>query len=69
MIEFNESVIDTAKIRFLKGSRGVAIFTEQEVGYSNSDDQLLFANKVLTNEEAIQLRDYLNENYPLEELV
>lgn len=64
-IEFKQNEIDTAKLKVLVGSRGVALFVEQDVKYP-TETQVLFANKVLDHVEAKELRDFLIKNYPLE---
>lgn len=68
MINFEKNVLDTAKMKVLKGSRGVGFFVEQReiMSHDSTEETLLFANKVLTHEEAIELRDYLIGQYPLE---
>ena len=66
MINFNKKTIDTATMSVVKGGRGVAIFVKQMVIYPTKQE-LLHANKVLNHEEAIELRDFLIEEYPLGE--
>ncbi len=53
-------------LRITTGSRGVALFITQEVCNSNSDNtiQTQFAGKVLSHEQAIEIRDLLNKQYP-----
>lgn len=64
MINFNKKTIDTATMSVIKGGRGVVIFVKQMVTYPTKQE-LLHANKVLNHEEAIELRDFLIEKYPL----
>ena len=53
-------------LKIATGSRGVALFITQEVYNSNSDIpiQTQFAGKVLAHEQALELRDLLNKQYP-----
>lgn len=53
-------------LRISTGARGVALFITQDVDNSNSDNpiQTHFAGKVLTHEQALDLRDLLNKQYP-----
>ena len=53
-------------VKITTGSRGVALFISQDVCNSNSDNpiQTQFAGKVLTHEQALDLRDLLNKQYP-----
>lgn len=53
-------------LRITTGSRGVALFITQEVYSSNSDNttKTQFAGKVLSHEQAKELRDLLNKQYP-----
>ena len=53
-------------LRITTGSRGVALFITQDIYNSNSDNtiQTQFAGKVLTHEQALDLRDLLNKQYP-----
>lgn len=53
-------------LKIVTGSRGVALFVTQDVYNSNSDNpiQTQFAGKVLTHEQALELRDLLNKQYP-----
>lgn len=70
LLELGKNDIDSeGTLKLLKGTRGLALFTEQRVkyNYSNKDGEVLFANKVLTHQQAVELRDYLNTNYPLGE--
>ena len=57
MIKLGENGIGKdSEVKLIKFTRGLAIFTEQT----------FFAKKVLSHEQAIELRDYLINNYPLE---
>ena len=53
-------------LRITTGSRGVTLFISQDVCNNNSDNpiQTQFAGKVLTHEQALDLRDLLNKQYP-----
>lgn len=70
ILKLGESGIDKdSEVKLLKGTRGLAIFVEQTLYYSFTSpptEQTLFANKTLSHEQAIELRDYLINNYPLE---
>lgn len=65
-IKFEPSNLDTAEIKLIKGSRGLAMFVKQKVFYSSKESEILYANKVLDLDEAVRLRDFLIANYPLE---
>lgn len=53
--------------KFLKGSAGLGIFVNQIVQYSNSSiPEEHQAIKIISHEQAIELRDFLNEVYPTE---
>lgn len=65
-IKFEPSNLDTAEIKLIKGSRGLAMFVKQKVFYSSRESEILYANKVLDPDEAVRLRDFLIANYPLE---
>lgn len=69
LLLLGENEVDSeGSIKVLKGERGVAIFCEQRIriGCFNKDDEVLFSNKVLTHEQAVDLRDFLINHYPLE---
>ena len=53
-------------LRITTGSIGVALFITQDVCDSNYDNtiQSQFAGKVLSHEQALDLRDLLNKQYP-----
>lgn len=66
-LTLGHNTIDTdSTLRITTGSRGVALFITQEVCNSNSDNtiQTQFAGKVLSHEQALDLRDLLNKQYP-----
>lgn len=69
MLKLGESNIDKdSGVKLVKGTRGLAIFVEQTLHYSFTSpptEQKLFANKALSHEQAIKLRDYLISEYPL----
>ena len=65
-IKFEPKNLDTAEIQIFKGGIGLAMLIKQKVSYSSREHELLFANKILDQEEAIKLRDFLIANYPLE---
>ena len=69
-LRLGENNIDKdSEVKFVKGTRGLAIFVEQTLHYtftSPPTEQTLSANKALSHEQAIELRDYLINNYPLE---
>lgn len=70
MLKLGESNIDKdSEVKLVKGTRGLAIFVEQTLHYtftSPPTEQTFSANKALSHEQAIELRDYLINNYPLE---
>lgn len=58
-----------SEVKLVKGERGLAVFVEQTLHYTFTlppTEQTLSANKALSHEQAIELRDYLISNYPLE---
>lgn len=66
-LALGHNLIDTdSTLRITVGSRGVALFISQDVCSSNSDNpvQTQFAGKVLSHEQALDLRDLLNKQYP-----
>lgn len=69
ILKLGESDIDKdSELKVVKGTRGLGIFVEQTLHYSFTSpptEQTLFANKALSHEQAIELRDYLINNYPL----
>ena len=69
-LKLGESDIDKdSEVKLLKGTRSLAIFIEQTLHYSFTSpptEQTFSANKALSHEQAIELRDYLINNYPLE---
>lgn len=70
ILKLGESNIDKdSEVKIVKGTRGLGLFVEQTLHYtftSPPTEQTLFANKALSHEQAIELRDYLIINYPLE---
>ena len=70
MLKLGESDIDKdSEVKIVKGTRGLGIFVEQTLHYtftSPPTEQTFSANKALSHEQAIELRDYLISNYPLE---
>lgn len=69
ILKLGESNIDKdSELKVAKGTRGLGIFVEQTLHYtftSPPTEQTFFANKALSHEQAIELRDYLISNYPL----
>lgn len=69
-LRLGENNIDKdSEVKLVKGTRGLAIFVEQTLHYTSTSpptEQTLSANKALSHEQAIELRDYLINNYPLE---
>ena len=69
ILTLGESNIDKdSEIKLVKGTRGLGLFVEQTLHYtftSPPTEQTLSANKALSHEQAIELRDYLINNYPL----
>ena len=69
-LRLGENNIDKdSEVKLVKGTRGLAIFVEQTLHYtftSPPTEQTLSANKALSHEQAIELRDYLINSYPLE---
>ena len=66
-ITLGHNTIDPdSALKITTGSRGVALFISQDVYNRNSDNpiQTYFAGKVLTHEQALDLRDLLNKQYP-----
>lgn len=69
IIDLGKNPIDSeGHLRVLKGGRGVALFCEQRIKSQNpnKDNEVLFANKVLSHEQALDLRDFLVRHYPLD---
>lgn len=70
ILTLGESNIDRdSEVKLVKGTRGLGIFVEQTLHYtftSPPTEQTFSANKALSHEQAIELRDYLISNYPLE---
>lgn len=70
ILELGENNIDkNSEVKLIKGTRGLGLFVEQTLQYSFTSpptEQTLFAGKALSHEQAIELRDYLISNYPLE---
>lgn len=70
ILTLGESNIDKdSEVKLVKGTRGLGIFVEQTLHYSFTSpptEQTFSANKALSHEQAIELRDYLISNYPLE---
>lgn len=70
MLKLGQSNIDKdSEVKLVKGTRGLAIFVEQTLYYSFTTpptEQTFSANKALSHEQAIELRDYLISNYPLD---
>lgn len=57
------------EVKIVKGTRGLTISVEQTLHYSFTSpptEQTFSANKALSHGQAIELRDYLINNYPLE---
>lgn len=54
-------------LKIVTGSRGITLFISQDAYNSNSDNtvQTQFAGKVLSHEQALDLRDLLNKQYPV----
>ena len=67
MLELGDNELETGnKVKFLKGSRGLGIFVNQTIQYSkNVEPQDFQANKILSHAQAEELRDFLNEKYPV----
>ena len=69
-LRLGENNIDKdSEVKLVKGTRGLAIFVKQTLHYtftSPPTEQTLSANKALSHEQAIELRDYLINSYPLE---
>lgn len=63
MIDFPLFQLDNNDLKVISGGRGLGIFIIQEVETPNGILHTA-ANKALSNEEAILLRDYLNKTYP-----
>ena len=61
----HNSIDPDSTLKITRGSRGVAIFISQDVYNSNSDKtiQTQFAGKVLSHEQALEIRDLLNKQY------
>lgn len=54
-------------LKLLKGSRGLGVFVRQYILYgSDTEETEVLATKLLSHEQAKQMRDYLIEKYPLE---
>lgn len=65
----SNSIDQDSELSVIKGSRGVAMYTEQTLHYSMTNpptEQTCFAAKALDHEQAIELRDFLILHYPLE---
>lgn len=63
------SIDKDSELSVVKGTRGLAMFTEQTLHYSMTNpptEQTLFASKALDHEQALELRDFLILHYPLE---
>lgn len=69
MLKLGESSIDKdSEVKIVKGERGLGLFVEQTLHhtFTSPTEQTFSANKSLSHEQAIELRDYLITNYPLE---
>ena len=70
ILRLGESNIDKdSNVKLVKGARSLAVFVKQTLHYSFTSPptkQTFFANKALSHEQAIELRDYLINNYPSE---
>lgn len=70
MLEIGGNQLDNeGNLRVLKGRRGLVLFNTQTITNSNNiiKEQVFFANKLLDHKQAMLLRDYLIEQYPLDE--
>lgn len=69
ILKLGQSNIDKeSELKVAKGTRGLGIFVEQTLHYTFTSppiEQTFSANKALSHEQAIELRDYLISNYPL----
>lgn len=66
MIDINSNYLDKkTTVKVLKGSCGVGLFVKQIVNFSSGEERWC-ANKVMTHEQAKELRDFLINHYPLE---
>lgn len=69
ILKLGQSNIDKdSEIKVAKGARGLGLFVEQTLHYTSTSpptEQTFSANKALSHEQAIELRDYLISNYPL----
>ena len=70
ILRLGESNIDKdSNVKLVKGARSLAVFVKQTLHCpftSPPTKQTFFANKALSHEQAIELRDYLINNYPSE---
>ena len=70
ILRLGESNIDKdSNVKLVKGARSLAVFVKQTLDYpftSPPTKRTFFANKALSHEQAIELRDYLINNYPSE---
>lgn len=67
-LELGDNEFETkCKVKFLKGGRGFGVFVNQTVQYSQLDGPSEHqAIKLLSHEQAEELRDFLIMSYPLE---